>query len=44
LGNVRDAEPEALWSAGAATLKALRDHPRPWDEVELVPERLRSRR
>ncbi len=44
LGNVRDAEPEALWTAGAATLKELRDHPRPWDEVELVPERLRSRR
>ena len=44
LGNVRDADPKALWEAADEQIAAARAHPRPWDEVELVPERLSSTR
>lgn len=44
LGNVRGMDPQSLWEAGDEQVAAARKHPRPWDEVELVPERLYSER
>ncbi|MCP4807197.1 MAG: hypothetical protein GY913_21180 [Proteobacteria bacterium] len=44
LGNVRDLGPKELWEAADEQIAAARAHPRPWDEVELVPERLASTR
>ena len=44
IGNVRDGDPKALWEAADEQVSAARSHPRPWDEVELVPERLFSER
>ncbi|MCB9741286.1 MAG: radical SAM protein [Alphaproteobacteria bacterium] len=42
LGDVREASPQELWEAGAEQIAAARSHPRPWDEVELVPGALFS--
>jgi len=42
LGDAREASPKALWEAGAEQVAAARSHPRPWDEVELVPRTLFS--
>ncbi len=44
LGNLRGADPKDLWEASDEQIRAARQHPRPWDEVELVPEHLESRR
>lgn len=44
IGNLRDGDPRSLWEAADERIRAARQHPRPWDEVELVPEDLRSRR
>jgi hypothetical protein len=44
LGNVRDGDPKDLWEAAEEQIRSARSHPRPWDEVELVPERLFSER
>jgi len=44
IGNVRKSDPKALWEAANEQITATRDHPRPWDEVELVPEALYSTR
>lgn len=44
LGNVREADPKQLWEAADEAIRAARAHPRPWDEVELVPRELYSQR
>lgn len=44
IGNVHDAQAKELWEAADEQIAAARNHPRPWDEVELVPERLFSER
>ena len=44
LGSLREHDPKTLWEAADEQIRAAREHPRPWDEVELVPEGLESRR
>ncbi len=44
LGSLRNADPKSLWEGAEEQVHAAREHPRPWDEAELVPEHLRSYR
>ena len=44
LGNVRRADPKEVWEGAGDALAAVRELERPWNEVELVPELLLSRR
>ena len=44
LGSLGKADPRTLWEGAEEQIRAAREHPRPWDEVELVPEYLRSYR
>lgn len=44
IGNVRASDPRTVWEAADEQIAATRAHPRPWDEVELVPESLYSTR
>lgn len=44
LGNVRDGDPKEIWESADEAIRAARAHVRPWDEVELVPRELYSRR
>ena len=44
VGSLSQQDPAQLWLSAGEQLRGVRAHPRPWDEVELVPERLRSER
>ncbi|MCB9763231.1 MAG: hypothetical protein H6739_25885 [Alphaproteobacteria bacterium] len=44
LGDVRRGDIPAIWAAADEPLRAVLAHPRPWDEVELVPRALVSSR
>jgi hypothetical protein len=43
LGTLRQVpDPKDIWEAADEQIQVARKHPRPWDEVELVPQRLFS--
>lgn len=44
LGEVRTEHPQTLWAAADEAIREVRRHPRPWDEIELVPRWLASTR
>jgi len=44
VGNVRRADPKEVWEEANDRIGSVRDLERPWNEVELVPELLLSRR
>jgi hypothetical protein len=44
LGNVLDASPQALWAKDTRAIQAALRHPRPFDEVELLPLELKCLR
>jgi hypothetical protein len=44
LGSIREASPEELWRSHAGAVQEAIRHPRPFDEVELIPGELRSQR
>lgn len=44
LGDLRQELPQALWAAADEQVREVRRHPRPWDEIELVPRWLASAR
>jgi hypothetical protein len=44
LGRLKERDPRGLWESGDALVARVRAMERPWDETELVPFRVRSRR